>query len=264
MARVNLAAFRGLGRWLALIAALLGLCFASVFAGRRFIDRWEQTLSGAELLLLTAALGGALFGFRRVWRDAPITSHGPPGDVAFHAIPTLTALLLAAAVSSSQSPLWGIIFLWTVLSSLETWFWTGAAQAFLHRRPSAGLALIAPDPMPQPAPSEAEDAADDDGFPSDHLQQITRFRDEGGAEIVQGALRAELALRQRVHHLHIAFCPPLPSVPEFAFEQTDGPEATLTAGQVETYGARIDLRLAAPSDEGQSVVVEFYARCEAA
>jgi hypothetical protein len=73
-----------------------------------------------------------------------------------------------------------------------------------------------------------------------------------------------LKTRQRVHHLHVAFCPPLAGVPEFACEQTDGPESTLTAGQVETYGARIDLRLAAPAGEGESVVVEFYARCEPA
>jgi hypothetical protein len=62
-----------------------------------------------------------------------------------------------------------------------------------------------------------------------------------------------------VHHLHVAFC--LPATPEFAFEQIDGPEANLTLGQIETYGARIDLRLAAPAEESDNIVVEFYARC---
>ena len=71
---------------------------------------------------------------------------------------------------------------------------------------------------------------------------------------------AEFAAHQRVHHLHVAFCPPLPAAPEFAMEQVEGPEAALTAGQVESYGARIDLRLAVAAPESESVVVEFYAR----
>jgi hypothetical protein len=260
MARVNLAAFRGLGRWLALMAALLGLCFASVFAGRRFLDSWRRDLDGAELLMLTAMLVGALTGFRRLWRGARITSFGRPGDLVIHALPSLAALLLAAAVSGPDAPVWGVIVLWSALASVETWFWSQLTPVW--RRVQSRRATTPPivDHARDQAPETIE-SPPSGHFPPNRLQQLTRFRDEEGAEVIQGTLRAELKPGQRVHHLHVAFCPPLPSIPEFAFEQTDGPEAALTLGQIETYGARLDLRLASPAEEGERLVVEFYARC---
>jgi hypothetical protein len=260
MAGMNLAALRGLGRWLALAAALVALSLASIFAGRRFFDFWREGLNGAELVLLTFALAGALTGFRYLWRDERLTSYGPPGDLALHAIPTLAALLLAAAVSSPQSPLWGVIFLWTALATVETWFWSSVAPTLLRSRFHASVAPAVADHVSRPETDETEETLPDEGFPADRLQQLTRFRDEEGADVVQGTVRAELQPGQRVHHLHVAFCPPLSSVPEFACEPVDGPEATLAAGQVETYGARIDIRLSSPAQEGESVVVEFYAR----
>ena len=101
-----------------------------------------------------------------------------------------------------------------------------------------------------------------DSFPI-HVEAIQKtYRDEEGAEVIHGRLRAGFAAGQRVHHLHVAFCPPLASPPEFAVEQLDGPDAALTAGQIETYGARIDVRLARPAETGETIVVEFYARAE--
>ncbi|MBW3596937.1 MAG: hypothetical protein KY475_06635 [Planctomycetes bacterium] len=112
-----------------------------------------------------------------------------------------------------------------------------------------------------PTPSGLD--ADETDFPPGQLQQLTRYRDEDGAEVIHGRLRGEFSSNQRVQHLHVAFCPPLERPPELSVEQMDGPDAAIAVGQVESYGARIDVRLTSPAREDESVVVEFYARATA-
>jgi hypothetical protein len=234
-------------------------------------------------LLLTQLLVGSVLGFRCVWRRRLTRSDLLAKDLAIHLVPSAAAVLFAAAVSSDESPLWAVIFLWMALTCVETWFWMsvfptplgrlwaqrGGASSPLatDRRGAASEAAFADPHAHQEPPTETagdeEDSRanpDEDFFPPDCLQQIRRLRDTDGAEAVHGRLRLELARGQRVDHLHVAFCPPFPAAPEFAIEQLEGPEATLTASQVESYGARIDLRLASPAREGESLVVEFYAR----
>jgi hypothetical protein len=284
MAMTAAAEFRGLGRWLALVAAVLGLGLASLFVARRFLDSWPRGLDGAELLLLTQVLVGSVLCFRFLWRKRQPSSDLLAKDVGLHLAATVAAMLLAAAVSSAESPLWAVIVLWMALTCAETWFWMSVLPTVLGR-PRLQPGVVSPPSRTngrEAVPSEtvlqdalgresvpAGDVVEDDelpvepdadeSFPSDCLQQFRRFRDEQGAEAIHGLLRAELAPGQRVHHLHVAFCPPLPAAPEFTVEQVDGPEATLTASQVESYGARIDIRLTSSARQGESVVVEFYA-----
>jgi hypothetical protein len=65
---------------------------------------------------------------------------------------------------------------------------------------------------------------------------------------------------QRTGSIHVAFCPPFAAVPEVEVEQIDGPEARIKTAQLLPYGVRLDLKLAAASEEPTSVLLQFSAR----
>ena len=96
--------------------------------------------------------------------------------------------------------------------------------------------------------------------PEGVVQQLTRSRAADGTEEISGWLRTSFAAGQRTASVHVAFCPPLAAVPELAVEQIDGPEARIKTAQVLPYGARVDLKLAAASEEPASVLLQFSAR----
>jgi hypothetical protein len=95
--------------------------------------------------------------------------------------------------------------------------------------------------------------------PEHITQQLTRVRDESGAETIRGTLRADFIPGQRHATLHVGFCPPLAALPKIAAEPTDGPDATIKIVQAFAHGARLDVRLEDPADEPCSVLIEFTA-----
>jgi hypothetical protein len=279
MRRLEAASLRGLGRWSAAVVGVLALGMAATLAVRRLAGGFTAELAGGELLLLTLLTVGTLGGLRKVRLRLAMTASQRRREIAAQIIPTAAAVLIALAVTSPESPLWAVVLLWTALSVEETWFWSGSMLRARTEAPgssgsaeagdagvgevfrtTASRAAYAVDRNTTPTPDDEE--PEECEFPPEHLQQLTRYRDEAGAEVIHGRLRAEFAAGQRVHHLHVAFCPPLAAAPEFAVEQLDGPDAALTAGQVETYGARIDVRLSQPAEARDTIVTEFYARAE--
>jgi hypothetical protein len=92
------------------------------------------------------------------------------------------------------------------------------------------------------------------------LQRVVRVREEDGTEAVHATLLAEFATGQRQATLHVAFCPPLERVPVIEMEVVDGPEAELKVGVAYCHGARVEVRLGEPAEEGCAVVVEMVAR----
>ncbi len=286
MARNETAALRGVGPWLAGVGGLIALGLSGTFVARRLAGEFGRSLSGSELLLLTLLLVGVLAGLRCMRPGRPVAFGERRGEFLAQAIPTAAAVMLALAVTSPQSPLWAVVLLWVSLSVEETWRWGHTPRGTRPPRRASGSQTwgdairrnwlaegsegVSATPPQSFAVEEAmngerndallEEGAEDDALPPEHLQQLTRFRDEDGGEVIHGRLRAKFATNQRVHYLHIAFCPPLAVTPELVCEQIEGADASLATGQVETYGARIDLRLARPAAEGESVVVEFYAR----
>jgi hypothetical protein len=105
----------------------------------------------------------------------------------------------------------------------------------------------------------AELAEEAELVPANVVQQFTRVRESGG-ESLFGVLRGDFAPGERTQNLHLAFCPPLARTPELSFEQVSGPPASFKAAQVETFGARLEVRLATPSEEAACVLVEFSVR----
>lgn len=91
------------------------------------------------------------------------------------------------------------------------------------------------------------------------FQQLTRGTDPERGEYVVGILRAEFQPGQRTQTLHVAFCPPLASVPHIAVQPIDGPPSSASVAQAEVFGARFELRLNRAWEQAQEVVLQFEA-----
>ncbi len=149
------------------------------------------------------------------------------------------ALLWSAALALPQSRQALPLILWAVTIGSELWRW--------RRR------LVV-----EPALSEstvvAEPPSDDELSVS---QQLRRGITAEGTDVLQGTLHVTFAHEQRQESVHVAFCPPFRATPQLDFETGDGPDVQIKLGQLLPYGARFDLKLAAPGPA--SVTVEFTA-----
>ena len=175
-------------------------------------------------------------------------------------LPALGVLAIGISLSLHSTPVWPLLLLWLAILAEEAAWW-----AILWR----GTRQLAParsngDQSPPSITETSEEPVDDAGLngeslPPNVVQQITRVREPGGEESLHGVLRGTFSPGERTQNLHLAFCPPLVSRPEFSFEQVDGPPTTIKAAQVETFGARLEVRLDAAYAEPADVLVEFSA-----
>jgi hypothetical protein len=93
-------------------------------------------------------------------------------------------------------------------------------------------------------------------------QQLTRTVVDG-EDAYHGLLRLNLERGQRHAYLHVAFCPPFAQVPEAELLQLEGPEASLTPGQIECHGARFDIKLRQPASSETDCLFELFASAPA-
>lgn len=92
-------------------------------------------------------------------------------------------------------------------------------------------------------------------------QQLTRFSDAAGRDVVEGTVVARFAAGQRTASVHLVFCPPFDRAPEIACGAAGDVTAEVKAAQSLAYAARFDVKLAVPSAEAIDVPVSFSARC---
>lgn len=123
------------------------------------------------------------------------------------------------------------------------------------------------DPAPPATAPAANSPADNPGQEAaashEHIwQQITRAALPEGGEVVRGTLRLAFEPGQRLAAAHVAFCPPLACLPRLSIAQHGGPPADVQLGQVLPWGARLDVRLARPTQQAAEVIVEFTAQAE--
>lgn len=78
--------------------------------------------------------------------------------------------------------------------------------------------------------------------------------------MLRGTLQTAFAPGQRTAFAHVAFCPPFAMLPQLEFRQVDGPAARIKLGQLQTYGARFELKLIEASDDSATVGIEFTAQ----
>jgi hypothetical protein len=183
---------------------------------------------------------------------------------------------LSAAVAVSLG-----IF-WTMIAAEELWAWRkgigdwvgrgignwglgiGPAKDQGSRMKNEGASPAAPPWSLQPEISHPQSLIPNSQSPippsPDVLQQLTLCRDAAGRQQLSGWLRLPLQAGQRSGNLHVAFCPPFAEPPQVDFEHSGGPAGVIKAGQVLAYGARLDVKLAAPAEHPESVLVRFSAK----
>jgi hypothetical protein len=230
---------------------------AMLLAWRRLAGALVAPLDGATLLSLTATVLAAAVAVRchGRWTGAACSRRTMAGEMTLSA--ALGVLLVALIVPGT--PVWAASLALAALVAEEAWAWWPA-----RNRP-AGLVLeaVAADaflasPAASPGPQNRTVMPDESVS-----QQLTRGRAVDGREWIAGWLRVRLSRGQRVAHVHVAFCPPLESVPTARLEPKGSPETQVRAAQVMPYGARFDLKLVEPAEEALDVLLEFHAETEA-
>jgi hypothetical protein len=243
--------------WLRLtaLATLLGLLllFALVVAVRRLSGALTQPLELGAVAVLVAVLASGAFVARRL---AEPHRHQHPAAWPRRACEVLIPavfVLLAAVVTLPGMSVAAAALLWGGLAAEETWsLWRRCRSPFS----AAGMRNL-------PAVAERNDRLI--VAPGEALtQQFLRTRTEDGAETIRGQLCAHFDAGQRTATAHLAFCPPLATVPELTLELSAGPEARIKVAQLLPYGARLDFKLLEPAEEPAEVVIDFTTTCRIA
>lgn len=244
----RMVAFGGLG----LVWGVCGLLLV-----RRMSGALVEPLGGVALLA-TAALA-VLIGvaIRELWRPAARDASKVERRVICFG-PTLGVVLLAAALLPGAEWMGSVGFL--AITALGEGFaigtWTRRAPKVRRSRPFGrrpGGPASPPSEVQVPGPEPRAST------PEEVLQQMSRTRDAAGQEVLSGVVRAEFQPGERGTALHIAFCPPYAATPQFTAGQAAGPKARLKVGQLQPFGARIDVRLPEAVSETTSVLLEFTA-----
>jgi hypothetical protein len=185
-------------------------------------------------------------------------------------VTSLAVAALGAGLCLPGTSAVGMFLLWTLLGAEESWAWGWRVRHSFDALPSAPRQAVRTDSAhagpsrpnrggmtSRAAPTlEAEEII----LPKGITQQLTRSQAADGVEELSGWLRIAFVAGQRTGSVHVAFCPPFAATPELVVEQLEGPEARLKTAQLMSYGARLDLKLAAAAEEPTSVLVQFSAR----
>ena len=258
-----------LRRWTA--GTLVGLLWcAALLIGWRWLAGALNTSLRPEVLVFVGALvAGTTAGVRILWNRLPAEDGSPRVDWLMALLPTAAVFALGLALSWPKTPVSGnprayavgLVAFWLFLSAEELWAWKTAPR---RRRPGGRNAR----PLPPPGIGVGERLSAN-GPPAvvagevpgdDVLQQLTRSQAADGSDQLSGWLRAPFAADQRTATLHLAFCPQFAETPQLTVEQLDGPEMTRINKAVFSFGARLDLKLAAPAEGPLRVLLQFSAR----
>lgn len=147
-----------------------------------------------------------------------------------------------------------------------------------HRAPIAQpLTPAMPAPIAEtlavPAFSITEDEPDaiENEFPADGVGEIDQGltlwlsrRTTDDAEQIEGWVRVEFAEGQREAVVHVAFCPPLPGIPEVETEDLEGADLEIRVAAAFAFGARLSVRRSGSLAESSIARVGFFAQANAA
>jgi hypothetical protein len=261
-----------LARIVAGSADVLLLGMAALFFLRRLTGGLLTPLSGLALLLVGVLLVSLASVLRAPWlasRGLHVSGGRAPRVARALGLsaPFPALVLFALALSSPNAATWSVVLLWLIVAAHELgWaaLWRRGQVHELWPRPGRQRTRsgAARNGGAESAPAaQTSVGATDEQLPAAVTQQIVRSTDAEGVDDIHGTLRAQFAAAERTQSLHVAFCPPLSETPTMQCEQVDGPPARLTIAEVQSYGARIDMRLARVAAEPTSVTLEFQARC---
>ncbi len=238
-------------------------------AMRRAAGAFEQSLEPATLAAIGALLAVVAAAIRLGWFLPQAANASPRLDRAMMIVTSLAVVSLGGGLCLPETPVLGTFLLCTLLMAEESWAWAWhlrhCSEPTFPAVPRSVRLDTAHDSLPRTNRGAASHAtptiAPETAVLSDDItQQLTRSQAADGVEELSGWLRLSFAAGQRTGSVHVAFCPPFAVVPELEVEQIDGPEARIKPAQLLPYGTRLDLKLAAASEEPTSVLLQFSAR----
>jgi hypothetical protein len=225
--------------WLAFVLLAVGL--ALFLTCRRLAGVLLSPLAGEAIVAFAAGLETVAIALRHAanqhLRSVPRNEY----SVLVRLLPGTAAVMMLAALTLPGTPAWGLATAWLLVIGGEATSW------FLHRPRTARR---------RQAESEAPIAALEPEIPDGLVQRMTRIR-RGDRESLHALLQAEVAANDRAAVVHVAFCPPLPARPELTAHALDSDDADVRIAQVETFGARIEIRLPLVQQEPRHVLVEI-------
>ncbi len=260
-----LSAVRALAAAAAVSALVALFCLSALLCIRRAMGALISPLSPAALLIVASLLSGLFLACRLI---APRQALGRTNSLLtwlLTLLPLAAAALAFSALVNGSHPVWTITAAGLVLAAGEIGWWLSRIRRLGRssgrqdrRRAMSQRESRRDDSHKSCVGAELPETAEQ--LSCDISQQVTRWRDDDGVECLLARLRGEFDKGQRTINLHVAFCPPLESVPALEVRQIDGPPARIKLAQVESFGARLDLKLVASSNEAVSVLVEVRAR----
>lgn len=231
---------------------LLG-CAACLLIWRRAAGALSSPLPAGGLAIVGLVSALVTAAVRAAWRAAL----PPKINAIVWGVLTVSLVTAAIAVSVPDSSHWGIALLWAAILAEEGWAWRpGSFRGALGgepRRPAADRS------SPPAAIQPASEWAFQDPPQENVTQQLTRIEEPNGTERLQGWLRTAFAAGQRLASVHVAFCPPFSHGPDAHLKQLAGPEVRIKKVQVFPFGARFDLKLAAPAETPLEVLLQLSA-----
>ena len=184
---------------------------------------------------------------------------------AFDLVITTSVLIIAFALALPGSSVFGLLLAGLIVIGGEIIqqlprfrVWTiGAAHP-----PVSSLATIAATPPADMEELEMQTEISEPEVPVGLIQQVTRVV-EDGRESIHALSKAEIAADDRLAVVHIAFCPPLTDPPELSAHALDCDDAEIRITQAESFGARIEVRLATISQTPRSLLIEVLGSAKA-
>jgi hypothetical protein len=240
-------------------AALVALvaCAAGVLWIRRGGGHLLAPLPAPALVAAGCLVSLASLVFRGTHAPRSLAASPSLRSLGLAVLPTVVSLAAAAALSLRESSPWGLAALWAIVAAEEAASWRAVLRQPRRHR-VAFPAVAAPRPLQIAPVSDESDADVADAVDDPNVSQsVTRRRDERGAEVMEGWVRAEFAAAQRHATVHVAICPPLERVPQCFAELGDGPPGDVKIAQVLPWGVRLEIKLDEPTQHPTTSQVEF-------
>ena len=241
-------------QWMVL-GLFIGLAFLVLM--RRLGGAFNQPLGGTALVAVALCIAAAVFCFRQlseVARHDPAEDN-PRGWIFRYLLPTVGAIALLVALSIPGSSILGLLCAWSIVIGADVGQWLDFLGPQL-RRDSAASPPRHPAVEPLVDSSELEFDEEEPEVPAGLVQQITRVV-EGPSESIHALVRASVAPQDRLAIMHLAFCPPLHARPELTAHALDAADADVKITQAETFGVRLEVRLAATAESPRELLVEI-------
>lgn len=243
-----------------MVTVLLLFALALFLLIRRLAGAFDHPPQPAIMLAAAVILSATLMAVRWTGRDVWTSGRNPGFRFALTWTPLAASILCAYSLSLPESQPGVLAFFWGLLMVEEM-----VSLTIVHRqqpsKPAANPADIS-ESSPQNLTLEPA-ASNSSAMPDGQIQQQSmRWKTQNGCQWVQGQMRGQFKKNQRSISLHIGFCPPLDSVPQFSAETLEGADIQLKVGIAETFGARVDLRRSGSAHQPQEVLIQFDARTE--